>query len=299
MQRIVDIGERGTRVSVRNGRLAISREAGEIASLPLSDVAGVLFSTEAVTVSGAVLAELARLGVTSVFCRDHVPVGWLASLPAHERIAARQDAQLAASKPLRKRLWQSLVRAKIGAQAHVCAELGLPEARPLLEMAARVRSGDPDNREAAAAQRYWPAVFGRGFRREHSGGSGAINAGLNYGYTVLRCLVARAVSSAGLLPSQGLAHRSATDGLCLADDLMEPLRPQVDWLIHEMRLADTETIGPDHKRTLVSGLMEAAYVRGDQLLTGPETVRQMVASLVESFENGKAALAVPRPLCSG
>jgi CRISPR-associated protein Cas1 len=297
MQTIIDIGERGARVTIANGRLAIAREAAAPVTVPLADVAAVLFSTEAVTVSGAVLAELARLGVSSVFCRDHAPVGWLASLPAHERIAARQEAQLAASRPLRKRLWQALVRAKIAAQARVCEQLGLPEAQPLAEMAARVRSGDPDNREAVAAQRYWPALFGRDFRRER--GAGVVNAGLNYGYTVLRCIVARAIASAGVLPSQGLAHRSASDGLCLADDLMEPLRPQVDWLVHRLALQEADALAPEHKRALVAGLMGAAYVSiGQQRLTGPEAARQLTASLVESYENGKAALVVPGPLCA-
>lgn len=274
----------------RQGPMTVSR-------LPLSDVAAVVFSTEAATVSAAALAALAEAGVVVAFCRAHAPVAFLAALPTHERIAARQDAQLASSEPLRKRLWRALVVGKIVAQADVCAGLGLPIADGLRAMAARVGSGDPENLEAQAAQRYWPAVFGAGFTRGRREAAGPANAALNYGYAVLRALVARAVVAAGLLPSRGLAHRSAGDGLNLADDLMEPMRPRVDWVASQLVRNGITELDPYGKRRLVEALLGQGYASLDENVTAAEAARRLVASLVESFRDGKASLVVPGPLC--
>lgn len=294
MERIIDVSRRGTHVSLRNGRLQV--ECGDApVGVPVSDLAGVVFSTDSVTVTGAALAALAEAGVVSVLCSGHRPVGFLASLPTHEKLSARQDAQLAASQPLRKRLWQRLVRAKLQAQAEVCATLDTEGAAALRAMAVRVRSGDPDNLEAQAAQRYWPALFGRDFTRERGEEAGPINGALNYGYAVLRALVARAITSAGLLPSRALVHRSAGDGLNLADDLMEPLRPRVDWTASKLSADDLSSAV---KRSLVAAIMEPAFHLAGEDLTGPEAARRLTASLVEAFGNGKAtSLVVPRPLC--
>lgn len=295
MERILDVSRRGAKISLSNGRIRVETD-GECAAIALSDLAGVVLSTDAVTISGAALAALAEAGVVSVICREHRPVGFIASLAAHEKVSARQDAQLAASQPLRKRLWQRLVRAKILAQAGVCDALELDSAA-LRAMASRVRSGDPDNLEAQAAQRYWPALFGKGFVRGRGEDAGVVNGALNYGYAVLRALMARAISSAGLLPSRSLMHRSAGDGLNLADDLMEPLRPQVDRVAAALLRQGMETLSPAIKQSMVEGIIGQAFRDGKETLNGPEAARRLVASLVEAMVHGKAtALVVPRPL---
>lgn len=295
MERILDISRRGAKVCLSNGRIQVDVD-GERAAVPVADLAGLVLSTDAVMVSGAALAALAEAGVVSILCREHRPVGFIASLPTHEKVSARQDAQLAASQPLRKRLWQRLVRAKILAQAEVCDALDLDSAA-LRAMAARVRSGDPDNLEAQAAQRYWPAVFGKGFVRGRGEDAGVVNGALNYGYAVLRALVARAVSSAGLLPSRSLMHRSAGDGLNLADDLMEPLRPQIDRVVATLYREGIEILSPAVKQSVVEAILGQAFRDGEEIVNGPEAARRLVASLVEAMVNGKAAaLVVPRPL---
>lgn len=305
MDRVLDITTAGSAVRMAGGLLEIRvpQTAGDrngpttIARLALSDIAAVMFSTEAATVSAAALAALAEAGIVVAFCRAHAPVAFLAALPTHERIAARQDAQLASSEPLRKRLWQALVVGKIIAQADVCTGLGLPIADGLRAMAARVGSGDPDNLEAQAAQRYWPALFGAGFTRERRGPTGIANAALNYGYIVLRALVARAVVAAGLLPSRGLAHRSAGDGLNLADDLMEPMRPRVDWVVSQFARNGFTELDPSGKRQLVQALLGQGYASLGENVTAAEAARRLVASLVESYRDGKASLIVPGPVC--
>lgn len=296
MERIIDVSRRGAKISLQNGRLEVETD-GDRAAVPVSDLAGLVLSTDAVTVTGAALAALAEAGIVSVLCRNHQPVGFITSLPTHEKVSARQDAQLNASVPLRKRLWQRLIGAKISAQAEVCQVLDLETANALRSMAGRVRSGDPDNLEAQAAQRYWPALFGRTFTRGRGEEAGAINGALNYGYAVLRAMVARAVSSAGLLPSRGLMHRSAGDGLNLADDLMEPLRPRVDWTVATLAGESIDAFSPATKQRLVEAVLGQSFALGEENVNGAEASRRMVASLVEAFIHGKAtALVVPRPL---
>ena len=147
----------------------------------------------------------------------------LLPLVGHHLQARRFVAQAAASVPTKKRLWRQIVRAKIELQAHTLETLHGDSAgvRPLMRL---VRSGDPENVEARAARAYWPLLFADDdFRRDHERGDQ--NRLLNYGYTVLRAIVARAICAAGLHPALGLHHHNQYSAFCLADDLMEPFRP--------------------------------------------------------------------------
>ena len=155
----------------------------------------------------------------------------LIPLAGHHNQGRQMRAQADAKTPLRKRLWADLVRAKIRAQAEVLALTDQPTER-LLRLASEVRSGDTTNREAAAAQAYWPALFGPEFRRDRA--SGNTNAMLNYGYAVLRAAAARAIVAAGLHPSLSLHHVSDGDALSLADDVMEPFRPAIDLAVFDL-----------------------------------------------------------------
>ena len=118
------------------------------------------------------------------------------------------------------------------AQAEALDRIGASSAR-LRKLADSVRSGDPDNCEAQAAQAYWPAFMGKDFRRDRT--AGGVNALLNYGYAVLRAATARAVAGAGLHPSLSIHHQSRGEALRLADDLMEPFRPAVDLVARQLR----------------------------------------------------------------
>lgn len=173
------------------------------------------------------------------------------------------QAQADANKPLKKRLWQSVIKAKILAQAAALDYVG-ENSSALYLMAKRVKSGDPENIEAQAARRYWPAMMGADFRRgksdtpqSHDNDNPNINAFLNYGYTVLRAACARSILAAGLHPSLSLHHESAGDALRLADDLMEPFRPWVDIVAYQcaqQMKADEEPLTKDHKAKLAAVL---------------------------------------------
>ncbi len=223
LRQIIEIAGEGRRLSLERGFLAVSGPEGTLGRVPLDDVEAVILSTLSASFTSQVVAALAKRGAPFVICGEKFqPAAYL--LPAEGNFAqgARVEAQAEAPAPLKKRLWAELVRAKILAQGAALESLRV-DARPVRALAVRVRSGDPDNCEAIAAQRYFPALFGNGFHRWRDG-TGA-NILLNYGYTVLRAATARAVCAAGLHPSLALHHRSGGDALRLADDLMEPFRP--------------------------------------------------------------------------
>jgi CRISPR-associated protein Cas1 len=161
---------------------------------------------------------------------------------------------------------------------------------PFERFARQVRSGDPDNIEAQAARRYWPLLMGDDFRRDRA--AGGANALLNYGYTVLRAGVARAVASAGLHPSLGLHHVNRGNPMCLVDDLMEPFRPLIDFLVKRLLAKGENEVTPSAKATLASVLSLDMATR---LGTTPVTtcLERMVLSVATAFETGRPSLDMP------
>ena len=229
IRKTVEFATPGTRLSVSHRQLVVDRPDLPRATLPIEDLGVVVVDDARATFTQAVFIELLSAGATvMVTGRDHLPLGMMLPLDAHHVQTERHRAQIEANEPTKKRLWQALVRAKIAGQGAVLdhftgTHLGLAE------MARRVRSGDPDNLEAQAAQRYWPRLFGKDFRRDRN--VEGVNALLNYGYSVVRAATARAVVASGLIPSLGVFHRNRGNPFCLADDLLEPYRPYVDWRV--------------------------------------------------------------------
>ena len=274
--------------------MTVSSNGVEDGRVPLDDIAVLLCNARGLTYSNDLLAELAHRGVAMILCgADYLPVAWLWPVEGHHLQALRMRRQLETSLPLRKRLWQTLVQAKIRQQRNVLDMLGKPDAG-LEALARRVRSGDPDNVEAQAARRYWPLLFGSRFRRERFGAMP--NPFLNYGYTVLRAAAARCVTAAGLHPSLGVHHHNRTDALCLVDDLMEPFRPMVDYAVAGLVNGGQTEMTAESKRALAEVLsMDMATDRG---ATPLQTCLERAAqSLAQSYEAGKPALLLPhRPL---
>lgn len=227
MDRILDISERPARLSVRNAQLVIEPDGAPEVTTPLCEIAAIVLSQPHVSVTQAVVSGLAENGGSVVFMDSkHMPSAMTLPLQVHSTQTERFAAQLKASLPLRKRLWQQIVRAKIRAQGNLLRALHGNDGG-LLAMSERVRSGDADHLESQASRRYWPLLFGNPKFRRGSEGPDQ-NAHLNYGYAILRATVSRALCSAGLHPSFGLQHHNRYDPFCLANDVMEPFRPVID-----------------------------------------------------------------------
>ena len=202
----------------------------------------------------------------------------------HHRQAGIAARQLEASGPLRKRLWQTLVRAKIENQAALLAERGHPNAAALRAMINLVASGDPGNVEARAARDYWRSLFD-GFIRDDA--SDLRNKALNYGYAVVRACIARAIVACGLLPSIGVHHASQVNSFNLADDLFEPFRPLVDRAVARLaegREPHSELTKDD--RRLLAGLPLAETELSAEKMTILAAADRSAESLARAFETG-------------
>jgi CRISP-associated protein Cas1 len=234
IRKTVEFSTRGTRLSVAYRQLVIERPDMPKATLPIEDLGVVIVDDSRATYTQAVFIELLEAGATlMVTGKDHLPVGMMLPLDAHHVQTERHRAQIEASEPVRKRAWQALITAKIRQQGHMLQHFTGDHAG-LLPMSKRVKSGDPDNLEAQAAQKYWPRLFGKEFRRDR--GAEGINAALNYGYALVRASIARATVAAGLIPSLGVFHKNRSNPFCLADDLFEPYRPYVDWRVKKLTI---------------------------------------------------------------
>ncbi len=200
---------------------------------PIEDLSVVVLDHRQITITQGLLEALLENNVAVITCDARsMPVGLLLPLYGHSTQNERFRSQLAASLPLRKQLWQQTIRAKIENQACVLGKMTEVENRCMFVWASDVRSGDPDNLEARAAAYYWRNFFSKehpDFTREREGA--APNNLLNYGYAILRAVIARSLVCSGLLPTLGIHHHNRYNAYCLADDIMEPYRPYVDELV--------------------------------------------------------------------
>jgi CRISP-associated protein Cas1 len=205
-------------------------------SVPIEDIGIVVLDHPQITITHGCMGALLEKNAAIITCNNsHHPAGMMLPIDGHDTQSERFRWQIDASQPLKKQLWQQTVQAKILNQAAVLAERGI-ETDNMLYWARSVRSGDPDNYEGRAAAYYWRYVFSPNlpFFRDRDGEPP--NNLLNYGYAILRAIVARCLVCAGLLPTLGIHHHNKYNAYCLADDIMEPYRPFVDKIV--LRIVD-------------------------------------------------------------
>lgn len=221
-------------------------------TLPIEDIGVVILDHKQITITHALIDALLANNVAIVTSNDkHLPVGLMLPLDGNTLQSERFRAQIDASEPLKKQMWQQTVVAKILGQGHVLGTQHI-EHNNMLKWAKDVRSGDTDNMEARAAAFYWRNMFEKdAFIRDPQGLPP--NNLLNYGYSIVRAMMARALVGAGLLPTLGIHHHSRYDAYCLADDIMEPYRPFVDMKVLEMwkKGGITSDISSEQKRELL------------------------------------------------
>jgi CRISPR-associated protein Cas1 len=294
IKRIVEISTEPFHLSVRWNQLQLRRhetDAEPVATIPCEDLGVVVVDHPATTYSHQALLALVDAGAAVVLCGPkHLPTGMLLPQAAHTNVVWRLQHQIEAGRPLRKRLWKQIVRVKIRNQA---AELPAdhPTRQRLLDMALQVRSGDPENHEAQAAKLYWEVWGGGTFRRDPDG-TDVVNGMLNYGYAIVRSAWARALVAAGFNPALGLFHRNRSNPFCLADDLMEPMRPWVDTIVARLAGENRNDVDRTAKQALL-GLLHREVRTGDQ--TGPLLValHRSCASLDRCLQGKEKRLQLP------
>jgi CRISP-associated protein Cas1 len=292
MDRIVDIATDKRHLSRYRGFLIVSEDHTELGRVPLDDILAVVVHANGVTYSNSLLAELARRGALLIVCgANHAPLAIVTPIEGHHAQAGRIQAQWNAKQPLSKQLWKTLVIAKIKMQAAALNAFG-QNAQRLNHLTSRVKSGDPENIEAQAARHYWPLLMGSNFRRDRQ--AAGVNGLLNYGYTVLRASVARAIVASGLHPSIGLHHRNKLNAFALADDLMEPFRPLVDCAVLGLMKRGINEVAPEAKSVL-AGLIALDLDLGKSRSPMTTALNSLCFSLAQSFESGKSGLILPKP----
>ncbi|MBS3735471.1 MAG: type II CRISPR-associated endonuclease Cas1 [Phycisphaerae bacterium] len=288
IKRTIEISGRGNHLYLYEGSLCVRQGRQIVGRVPLEDLGLLILDAADTTYTHRLVTDALGAGAAILLCgADHHPAGLF--LPQNNtRQTKRIRNQAAASKPLHKRLWKQIVQSKIRNQAAALSDG--PAARRLRSLVTTVRSGDTANVEAHAARRYWRMLFGEDFRRSRDGPPP--NPLLNYGYMALRAAVARAVCAAGLHPSLGLHHHNRGNAFCLADDLLEPLRPLVDIRVRQLLQGGTDAIDRRAKCELLGVLAEEIEVGG---VKGPLSValERTLASLVACYAGQRKDLELP------
>lgn len=202
---------------------------------PIEDIGVIVIESEQVTLSSYLISSLLENKVAVIVCdQKHMPFGLMLPLVGNTEQTERFNAQIEASLPLKKQLWQQTIAMKIRNQAAVLKRVNNIEVGNMIVWSSQVRSGDSDNLEGRAAAYYWKNLFedNPGFIRRQEGIDP--NGLLNYGYAILRAIIARSLVASGLIPTLGIHHSNKYNAYCLADDIMEPYRPYVDLMVVDM-----------------------------------------------------------------
>lgn len=280
------------RVSYKNGQLVVeNHETGEQKKVPVEDLGVVLLESQQVSITVPTLNALSANNCAVVLCDSkHMPSSMLMPLDSNSVQGERYRDQVEASLPLKKSLWKQIVQMKIRNQSSLLTKVGRDGGK-LKPFYTNVKSGDSDNREGIAAKIYWDELFGDEFVRSRTGPDP--NSLLNYGYSILRAAMARAIVGSGLSPSFGLFHKNRYNAFPLADDLMEPYRPYVDAVVYQLLLDEKTELGPEVKQRLLRVLF-ADTVFEDCTRPLEIGLSMTTASLARCFSGEGKELSLPR-----
>jgi len=292
IKKIIEISQTRTSLSIKYGQLVIRQDGKETSSIPCEDIGVLLVDNQATNYTHSVFTELLRHNAAVVLCNSsHLPTGMLLPIEANSIQTERYTKQIKAKEPLKKKLWQQIVKAKIRHQAKIVKD-NTQIYKALTTLISQVRSGDPANVEARASKLFWGAYLQDVLFRRDSKGKPPNNL-LNYGYMVMRAAVARAICSAGLLPSVGLHHRNKYNAFCLADDLVEPFRGYIEVKVREIvQSEDWEELTQPIKARLLEVLYEEVEI---SKYKGPLMVglHRTAASLVRCFAGEQKEIELP------
>ena len=278
------------KLSIKNQQLYI--EADILRQIPLEDINCIIIENQTVTVSAYLLQKMADMGITVYVCDEkHLPNAVLLPMVRHSRHFKILKYQIEAGKPLQKRLWQQIVVRKIRNQALCLAYLDLDGSEELMKMCKEVQSGDRTHVEAKAAAFYFKSLYGLGFSR---GNDHIINAALNYGYAIVRGLIARSIVCYGLEPSIGVFHHSELNNFNLADDMIEPFRPLVDLYVsqnYDVAEIDSD-LTPERKRGIFGIINYDMDVKGEKRIIS-NCIDMLVASYSSALQGKRSDLELP------
>jgi len=291
--RIIEISDPLVSLSMLRGFLIVKVDSTEKARIAFEDIGILILNGTGATITTNLLNSLLEAGTMIVVLgNNYLPSGIFYPTNPHYLHKQKINLQIQSSKPLEKRLWQQVVKAKILNQATILSYFTTDNEKQLFELAKKVSSGDKENLEAQAARKYWQRLFGSDFRRNFD--SSGINSMLNYGYAVLRAATARAIFASGLHPAIGIHHSNQENAFCLVDDLMEPFRPIVDFVVKKIaeENKNIEELTPEIKKSLTKILnLDLTTCAGTTPINNCLT--KLCQSFVRSLENQEANLDFP------
>ncbi len=254
------------RLSMKNRQLVYEPKGESTITVPLEDITVIVLENNASSLSSALLSHIAESNIALFTCDNyHMPNGLFTPFHQHSRLSQIAHIQVEMKLPLKKQIWQKIITQKISNQAGVLRYFDKEDFQVKI-LEAKVKSGDSENLEALAARRYWSLLF-NDFTRDQKA-LDARNIALNYGYAILRGVVARSLVAYGLLPTFGVFHRSELNAYNLADDIIEPLRPMVDMVVKKLELEDALDVylGVETKTALLNVLVMEMVVNDENVL---------------------------------
>ena len=278
------------KLSIKNQQLNIETDTAR--QIPLEDINCIIIENQTVTVSAYLLQKMADMGIAVYVCDEkHLPNAVLLPMVRHSRHFKILKYQIKAGKPLQKRLWQQIVVQKIRNQALCLAYLELDGSEELMKMCKEVQSGDRTHVEAKAAAFYFKSLYGLEFSR---GNEHVINSALNYGYAIVRGLIARSIVCYGLEPSIGVFHHSELNNFNLADDMIEPFRPLVDLYVSQnYDIAEIDNdLTPERKRGIFGIINYDMDMKGEKRIIS-NCIDMLVASYSSALQGKRSDLEMP------
>ena len=274
-----------------DGDLPIGEDV--VKTIPIEDTGIVILDNKQITITQGLMEALLENNCALITCDSkRMPTGLMLPLAGNTIQTERFKSQIEASLPLKKQLWQQTIEAKISNQAAVLKYVTGELHNNMLKWAGSVKSGDTENMEARAAVYYWKTIFDDEFFTRDNDSDGR-NGLLNYGYAILRAIVARALVGAGLIPTLGIHHHNRYNAYCLADDIMEPYRPYVDKLVLDILEEDScATISQIVKAKLL-GLPVMEVIINEHRSPLMLAVSQTVSSLVKCYRGESRRLIYP------
>lgn len=269
-------------LSVKNKQLSIELVDSDKVCIPLEDISVLILENKQISLNNALISELAEYDIVMFSCDGaHNPSGCYFPFHNHSRYSEIAWQQIEISEPLKKRIWQELVKTKILNQAQVLKALNKTNSQKLVEISKLVQSGDAKNSEAFAAGVYWKNLFENFIRSDESD---LRNSALNYGYAIIRGCLARFLVGAGLLPCFGVHHANKLNQFNLVDDCIEPFRAFVDYKINLIDLSAETELTPLLKNQLVEILTENCLFDGQEitLLKACELMAISVAKVIKN-----------------
>lgn len=262
---------------------------GDEIDYPIEDINAIVIESLRSNITTSVLNTLSENNIATYFCNEsHLPSAYLLKFNGFYKNLTIYNIQIETPKPLQKRLWQSIIRAKITNQSKALDYCGI--SNDLSSFCKDVMSGDISNIESVVALKYFKMIFGMKFNRKQEN---IINSALNYGYSIVRGAIARSVVAHGLLPFLGIHHNNQLNGFNLVDDLIEPFRPMVDLFVYKNFLeVEEDGLSPTMKKDLL-GLLNANVKIKDKIYSLSNAIDLFVSSYIKCLTTKTNRLEVP------